>query len=147
MLASSNSVSVTVSDLTCIAIVNGEVDFAASKTEVESQYTSMEESLVKLMKLDPYFKSISFDAEEVQTIGHLLATRDQAVYLATVEIVESVFSLHEAALERMQSLCSSLKTAATEWRAGRKALLKAKQLEEKAQQKEEERRQKIKDRE
>ena len=144
MLASSNSVSVTVSDLTCIVIVNGEVDFAASKTEVESQYTSMEESLVKLMKLDPYFKSISFDAEEVQTIGHLLATRDQAVYLATVE---SVFSLHEAALERMQSLCSSLKTAATEWRAGRKALLKAKQLEEKAQQKEEERRQKIKDRE
>ena len=84
------------------------------------------------MEQDPYFQCLSLDPLHVQTLGHLLQTRDHSDLGGTAEDVEKQFDQHDQALQKMSALCAALKSTATEWRATSKALAKAKALERKA---------------
>ncbi|CAJ1449266.1 unnamed protein product, partial [Effrenium voratum] len=102
-----------------------------------------------MMKSDTHFSSLpeGLCAEEIQTLGHLLHTRTFCDLLPSASAVEEAFEVHRRSLEVMHSLGKSLACAAAEWKAGRRALQKAKELEARAMEKEKERAEKARQKE
>ena len=97
-----------------------------------THYQGVEDTLFDMMEKDAYFQCLHLDRKHVQTLGHLQHTRDHADFSANADDVNTLFDLHEFALDKMLGLCGALKSTATEWRATSKALVKAKSLERKA---------------
>ena len=125
------------------------MQLACNKSVEPEQFKVTDAAIYDMMKSDTHFSSLpeGLCAEEIQTLGHLLHTRTFCDLLPSASAVEEAFEVHRRSLEVMHSLGKSLACAAAEWKAGRRALQKAKELEARAMEKEKERAEKARQKE
>ena len=125
----------------CSYTVATKVELLCRRDTSPQVYETLEIELFALMQDDEYFSSLPemVRQEECQTLGHMLRDREISDLLPTSDAVSEMFGQQRQAIERMDSLCKSVATACSDWKANKKALDKAKQQEMKAQKALEER--------
>lgn len=110
-----------------------KVEIVSNEDIAPSTYEPLEQELFRLIRDDDYFSTLpeAVMQSECQTIGHVQRDRTLSDLLPTAEAVTNMFEDHKSAIGRTESLCKSVITTCSEYKANQKALAKAKLQEDK----------------